>query len=119
MSRPVATCAAAFAAAAISTIAMAQAPIEPGFDVFNSSAVAITHVVAKPDGSPSWGVPLPSSAVAAGKTGRIKLASETNCFYDVRLVFADRHVEEHEKVDVCKHSRIESGKQARQLAPAQ
>jgi hypothetical protein len=88
--------------------ANAQSPLKPGFDVVNASALAIQQVFAKPDGSPNWGSPLPNAAVAAGKTGSIKVPNETNCKYDVRLVFADGTSEEHDKVDVCKHDRIET-----------
>jgi hypothetical protein len=86
----------------------AQAPLKPGFDVKNSASQAIKQVFAKPEGSPKWGSPLPHSAVAAGQTGSIKVPSETNCIFDVRLVFADGKTEEHDKVDVCKHASIET-----------
>lgn len=59
-----------------------------------------------PTAAQKWGSPLPESAVAPGQTGRVKVASETNCLYDVRLVFADGHEESHRKVDVCKHEHI-------------
>src|SRR5690349_13028666 len=84
----------------------AQAPLQPGFDIVNTSNVNIVHVLAKPQSVPKWGMPVPSSAVAAGKTGYIRIASETNCLYDVRIVFADKQAEEHHKVDVCKHDRV-------------
>ena len=92
----------------IADVAAAQAPLKPGFDVMNSSSMAIKHVLAKPDGSPNWGSPLQNSAVAVGKSGSSKVPSETNCLYDVRLVFEDGRTEEHDKVDVCKHVRIDT-----------
>jgi hypothetical protein len=92
--------------ATVATKATAQSPLVPGFDVENSSASAIRQIYAKPDGSPKWGSPLPNASVAPGKAGSIKVQSETNCLYDVRLVFADGRSEEHDKVDVCKHVRI-------------
>ena len=88
--------------------ANAQSPLMPGFDVVNASAQAIKQVFAKPDGSPNWGSPLPNAEVAAGKTGSIKVPSETQCKHDVRLIFADGTSEEHDKVDVCKRERIET-----------
>jgi hypothetical protein len=91
----------------------AQAPLQPGFDLVNASNVNVMHVLAKPQSAPNWGMPVPSSAVAAGKTGYIRIASETNCLYDVRIVFADKRAEEHHKVDVCKHDRVTTGRPAR------
>jgi hypothetical protein len=93
--------------------ATAQAPLQPGFDLVNASRVNVTHVIAKPESSPNWGMPVPSSAVAAGKTGYIRIASETNCLYDVRIVFADKRTEDRHKVDVCKHDRITTGQPSR------
>jgi hypothetical protein len=85
---------------------LAQAPVSPGFDVQNASHSPITAAFAKPVASQKWGSPLPGSAIAAGKTARVTVASETNCLYDVRLVFADGHEESRHSVDVCKHDHV-------------
>jgi hypothetical protein len=89
--------------------ARAQAPLTPGFDVENASHINIVRAFAKPESAAKWGSPLPGSSVPAGATGSIKVPSETNCVYSVRIVFADGHAEDRPKVDVCKHSRIRVG----------
>ncbi len=94
----------------VSATCFAQAPLMPGFDVQNTSSVNVVRVFAKPEAAADWGSPLPASSVPAGRTVSVKVVSETNCAYDVRLVFADAHTEEHHKVDICKHERIQTGK---------
>jgi hypothetical protein len=97
------------AACAVSINTLGQAPVTPGFDIDNASKSNIVRAFAKPQSAAKWGSPLPNSSVRAGASGAIKVASETNCMYDVRIVFADGHTEERSKVDVCKRSRIRVG----------
>jgi hypothetical protein len=94
----------------IGSAATAQAPVSPGFDLENASNSPITGAFAKPMASQKWGSPLAGSAVAVGKTARVQVASETNCLYDVRLVFADGHEESRRHVDVCKHDHVRTGR---------
>ena len=107
-SRPVRMLGAAVLAAIGSALVQAQSPLKPGFDVVNHSSQSIHQIFAKPDGSPNWGSPLPQAVVAPGKTGAIQVPSETNCRYDVRLVYKDGASEEHDKIDICKRQRIET-----------
>jgi hypothetical protein len=103
-------CSLAMVAGYMVTIAIrAQAPLTPGFDIENASHTNIVRAFAKPQSAAKWGSPLADSSVPAGATGSIKVPSETNCVYDVRMVFADGHAEDRAKVDVCKHSRIRVG----------
>lgn len=92
----------------VPVIAIAQAPIEPGLEIKNASSQAIQHVLAKPNSSPKWGSPLANSAVPAGKTRDLQVVRESNCVFDVRLVFAGGKTEDHPKVDVCKRAVIET-----------
>ena len=94
---------------AVTGIAFAQAPLAAGFDIENHSQLSVVRAFAKPQSAQKWGSPLPNSSVAASSTGSVKVASETNCLYDVRLEFSDGHAEERLKVDVCKHERIQLG----------
>jgi hypothetical protein len=95
----VATCLMGYAASA-------QAPVRPGFDIQNASNSPITGAFAKPMASQKWGSLLPGSSVAVGRTARVNVTSETNCLYDVRLLFADGHEESRRHVDICKHDRV-------------
>jgi hypothetical protein len=94
---------------AVTITTFAQAPLTPGFDIENASHLDILRAFAKPQAAAKWGSPLPGSSVPAGVSASIKVPSETNCMYDVRMVFADGHAEDRTKVDVCKHSRIRVG----------
>jgi hypothetical protein len=86
--------------------ALAQAPLHPGLEIINHASSAIRDIYAKPSGSPKWGSKLQESAIAAGASREVKVPSETNCSYDIRVVYENGHAEEHAGADICQRARI-------------
>ena len=90
--------------------ALAQSPLNPGVTLVNHSSAAITQVLVKPAGSSKWGGNvLDGGRIDPQSTRPLHVAVETNCFYDLRIVYGDGHSEERPKVDLCKHQDVVLG----------
>jgi hypothetical protein len=86
---------------------MAQAPVNVGVEVSNTSPNAVLRVFAKGGGLPKW-QSLPEADIAGHSKKLVRVPSETNCYYDLRFEFAGGRTEEH-RVDVCKHQVLQVG----------
>jgi len=87
----------------------AQSPLQPGIDVHNQSKLAIKNIFAKPNGAAKWGSKIADSEVNAGDHRWIKIPTETNCIYDIRVVYENDQAEEQQKVDICKRATLTFG----------
>ena len=90
----------------IATAAQAQNQ-NPSFRLINRGDSPIVEVYATPSGFANWGKNRLDSATLAPQAERIfKLPTNGNCFYDLRVVFADKKVREKHHENLCKVSNL-------------
>jgi hypothetical protein len=76
---------------------------DPSFRLFNRAARDLTELYATPSGLGNWGQNRIGSDPLPPDHGRpITLTRDGNCFYDLRVVFADKRTVEKKHANLCK-----------------
>ena len=76
---------------------------DPSFRLFNRAARDIAELYATPSGLTNWGQNrLGDDKLAPDRNRPITLARDGNCFYDLRVVFADKRTMEKKHTNLCR-----------------
>lgn len=79
----------------------------PSFNLVNRSDQAINELYATPTGVGRWGQDrLARSLLPAGQTFPVRLPQGTNCFYDIRVIYADGRSAERRRANVCAVAQV-------------
>jgi hypothetical protein len=85
-----------------------KAADDPSFRLFNRAAIAMVGVFARPSGMTDWGPDRLARGATLPPDGKlaVSLPRNGNCFYDLRIVFADHatHLETH--TDLCRYAAV-------------
>jgi hypothetical protein len=94
--------------ASTSVAGRAQAQGEnPSFRLINRRDIAIAEVYATPSGFENWGRNRLDKTTLAPQAERVfKIPTNGNCFYDLKVVFADKKVREKHHENLCKFSNL-------------
>ncbi len=89
-------------AALASGAAVAQTAPNPSFNVVNRTQNAIREVYASAAGNTNWGRDrLVNKPIAPGGNFPVRLPADGNCFYDIRVVYANGTAEERRALNTC------------------
>ena len=83
--------------------APAQSRLDPSFTLVNRSASAVRQVFVTPSGDANWGQNrlARGAAIPPGGSFPVRRRADGNCVLDIRVVFADRQVEERRSLNTC------------------
>lgn len=88
-------------ALALASVALAQSN-DPSFRVVNNTADVVNEVFASPANSRAWGHDrLGTEVVRPGANHIIRLPSDGNCVYDIRIVYQGGNAEERRNLNTC------------------
>ena len=77
---------------------------DPSFRLVNRGDQPVTELFATPDGLAGWGQNrLPAEGLPAGAALVVHIArTNSECLFDLRVVFADRKALEKRRADLCR-----------------
>ncbi len=79
----------------------------PSFRLINRRDIPVAGVYATPSGLDNWGRNRLDNTPLAPQAERVfKLPTNGNCFYDLKVVFADKKVREKRHENLCKVSNL-------------
>lgn len=85
-----------------SSVAVHAQANDPSFRVVNRSPSAVQELYASPSSQPNWGQDrLGADAVQPGANRIIRLPTDGNCVYDLRIVYQDGKTEEKRNLNTC------------------
>lgn len=107
-----------FAALLLLPVAAAAQSNDPSFRVVNNTPNVVNEVYASPSTERSWGHDrLGSEVIRPGGTHIVRLPTDGNCNYDIRVVYAGGSAEERRNLNTCSLTDLTLGSTARP-APA-
>lgn len=75
---------------------------DPSFRVLNRSAGVVQELYASPSTQPNWGQDrLGAEVIQPGASHIVRLPTDGNCVYDLRVVYEDGRSEEKRNLDTC------------------
>ena len=87
----------------------------PSFNLANRGAIAIRELFVTPGGNANWGQNRldgkngNATAIAPGATYLVRRRTDTNCVFDIKVVFADGRAEERKGVNTCATEEVAIG----------
>ncbi len=80
---------------------------DPSIRLFNRAAIPITEIYATPSGLTNWGQNrLNAGALKPDDKFLVQLPRDGNCYYDLRVVFADHKAREQKHANLCRFAEM-------------